>query len=993
MEKMRSPLRRVYRVLFILCLLMMGSLLLAQTELQLSREDALQGQCYGFNLDLYENSAMIGAYHDDPTWEDKCNGSVYFNNFNGESWEQVQKIEYQNELPMQDAGFGYDLAFNDTTALIACPWDYTGYTLTGAVHYYYKSGDEWVFGQQLKPSNEGGFDDFGLSLDFDDDLMIVGAPGTDEVLETQIPDEMNFGAAYIFRWNGTEWLEEQMLMASDGSSFDSFGSRVSIQGDVAVVTATNGGVDDMHTAGPGQAYVFRYNGTTWVEEQILTADDGENGAWFGRSVILKDNMVVVGAVRSDNIEGSIYGAAYVYEWNETEWEQVQKLVPPIATSSNFFGNDIDIYENRMVIGGAYWGAPADGTIFVYDNNGTEWESVQKITHSNPSAAGDDFGNGVAIYGDRIMGGAPWRDTDTSIFSGSAYVYHYEDMAPVADSGVDGEVIEGNVYSFDGSASFDYEGVEITYLWSAPEGITLSDITSVNPSFTAPTISEASIELVFSLVVNDGELDSLPNEVIITVRNDNAIPVANAGQDAEMMEETDLTLDGSASSDPDNATITYLWSAPEGITLSDPTIVNPSFTAPEVAEETILAFTLTVNDGEFDSETDDILITVLPILPIAGLQFDEENSLIKWTAPGAVTAEFRYDDGTMTGQLGANNETSMLGSAHYYNAIVEEVSWFVTSEGGPHHTVTVAVLGLDGQGIPDLNQIYYLNESAPNNDDSWTTLTLPEPIEAPNGFYVGLLYPGFLGIGMDDGIVAPYEFTPGTHWMAMDWINGGWDNPENYDFPNNFMIRANGLSFGELDSRDVAYSPEFNPEFRDNFRSSELAEPMVTETFNNERFFTNSYNIYLGDTMIEYGYEGTEYPLTSLGSGTHTIGIAALYDEGESDLVEITFDYDDGTSAENSVVKATSLIGNYPNPFNPNTAISFNLKTAGNVELSIYNIKGQKVTTLLHENLLAGAHLVEWNGTDENGQNSASGIYFYRLHTSRYTSTKKMILMK
>jgi len=375
MEKMRSPLRTVYRVLFMLCLLVMGSLSFAQTEIQLSREDGLQMQCYGFNVDLYENSAMIGAYHDDPTWEDKCNGSVYFNNFNGENWEQVQKIEYQNDLPMQDAGFGYDVAFNDTTALIACPWEYTGWTVTGAVHYYYKSGDEWVFGQQLKPSNEGGFDDFGLSMDFDNDVMVVGAPGTDDVLDTQVPNEMNFGAAYIFRWNGTEWVEEQMLRASDGTSFDSFGSRVSIQGNVAVVTATVGGVDDLHTAGPGQAYVFRYNGTEWVEEQILTADDGVNGDWFGRSVILKDNTIVVGSVRADNSGVSINGSAYVYQWNETEWTQVQKIVPAETTTSSYFGNDIDIYEDRMVIGAAYWGSPNNGTIYVYDNNGTEWVSL------------------------------------------------------------------------------------------------------------------------------------------------------------------------------------------------------------------------------------------------------------------------------------------------------------------------------------------------------------------------------------------------------------------------------------------------------------------------------------------------------------------------------------------------------------------------------------------------------------------------------------------
>ncbi len=85
--------------------------------------------------------------------------------------------------------------------------------------------------------------------------------------------------------------------------------------------------------------------------------------------------------------------------------------------------------------------------------------------------------------------------------------------------------------------------------------------------------------------------------------------------------------------------------------------------------------------------------------------------------------------------------------------------------------------------------------------------------------------------------------------------------------------------------------------------------------------------------------------------------------------------------------------NFPNPFNPETSIQFNLPEAGNTTLDIYNVRGQKINTLVNEHLDADQHTVVWNGTDASGKNVTSGIYFYKISSGRYTATKKMILLK
>jgi len=91
-------------------------------------------------------------------------------------------------------------------------------------------------------------------------------------------------------------------------------------------------------------------------------------------------------------------------------------------------------------------------------------------------------------------------------------------------------------------------------------------------------------------------------------------------------------------------------------------------------------------------------------------------------------------------------------------------------------------------------------------------------------------------------------------------------------------------------------------------------------------------------------------------------------------------------------KITSLT-NYPNPFNPETTISFQLKQDDELELSIYNIKGQKVKTLVKDNLTKGLHRVVWDGKDRNEIPVGSGVYFYKITASGTTQTNKFILLK
>ncbi|MBN2829934.1 MAG: choice-of-anchor J domain-containing protein [Candidatus Cloacimonetes bacterium] len=100
-----------------------------------------------------------------------------------------------------------------------------------------------------------------------------------------------------------------------------------------------------------------------------------------------------------------------------------------------------------------------------------------------------------------------------------------------------------------------------------------------------------------------------------------------------------------------------------------------------------------------------------------------------------------------------------------------------------------------------------------------------------------------------------------------------------------------------------------------------------------------------------------------------------------------------TESNPDVQLPTSLIGNFPNPFNPETTISFNLKETTHATLDIFNIRGQHVANIADANFTAGTHNIVWRGTDYHGNSVSSGIYFYKLQAGTYTKTRKMILMK
>lgn len=195
---------------------------------------------------------------------------------------------------------------------------------------------------EILASDGGASDEFGTAVAISGDIALVGAPNDDE-------NGSNAGAAYIFRFNGTTWIQEAKLLASDGEASDEFGTSVALDGTVALIGAPN---DDDNNSNAGAVYVFTFDGSQWDQESKLLASDGSSSDGFGISVSISGSFAVVGAYLEDEVATNC-GAAYVYRSIGTAWIEMGKLLPNDGSSDDRFGWSV-CNEGEAVVIGSRW---------------------------------------------------------------------------------------------------------------------------------------------------------------------------------------------------------------------------------------------------------------------------------------------------------------------------------------------------------------------------------------------------------------------------------------------------------------------------------------------------------------------------------------------------------------------------------------------------------------------------------------------------------------
>jgi len=399
-------------------------------QAELTASNGTADDAFGISVAISGNTVVVGA----SDWFQGGRGAVYVFAKSGSGWANMTQIA---ELTASDGGlgdaFGTSVAISGNTVVVgAYAATVGGNSFQGAAYIFTEPGSGWqsmTSTAKLTASDGAAGDQFGDSVAISGDTVVVGAGAA------TVGGNSEQGAAYVFTEPGSGWAnmtQAAKLTASDGVAGDIFGDSVSISGDTVVVGADQSNHDG-GTTGYGAAYVFIEPDSGWAnmtQTAILTASDGTTGTFFGSSVAISGNTVVVGAQDASVVNNSCPGAAYVFTEPGSGWAnmtQTAKLTPSDDAWNEYsgFGYAVAISSNSVVVGAPYasiGGNGSQGAVYVFTESDTSWVQTAKLTASD-GATDDFFGYSVSADGAKVLcGDTPTAEGNQNTTNGAAYVF-------------------------------------------------------------------------------------------------------------------------------------------------------------------------------------------------------------------------------------------------------------------------------------------------------------------------------------------------------------------------------------------------------------------------------------------------------------------------------------------------------------------------------------------------------------------------------------------
>ena len=296
---------------------------------------------------------------------------------------------------------------------------------------------------------------------------------------------------------------EARITAPDREVDDQFASWVAIDGDTMVVSAF---WNDDNGTDSGSVYIYSLINTEWVLQQKLTAPDASEGDWFGRTVAISGDTVVVGANRDLDESGFVSGSVYIYVRNGVNWTLQEKIKPDDISPGDIFGTFVAI-DGDTIVASSRWDdddGNNSGSVYVFERSGTNWSQEAKLIASDAGAY-DEFGTGLDIDGNTLVVNTYKSGRDntypryTYIFARGAEGWVEEVKLPVPCTGarVDGDtVIAGASNSI---FIFERSGSE----WSQKEEITAPDIATDGQYFGTGRAIDANTMVIGAPYYDEG----------------------------------------------------------------------------------------------------------------------------------------------------------------------------------------------------------------------------------------------------------------------------------------------------------------------------------------------------------------------------------------------------------------------------------------------------------------------------------------------------------
>ena len=380
-------------------------------ETKLTAPDAEYGDEFGRAVAVQGNVAVVGAPNDQAAGYGT--GAAYVFEKTTSGWQLQQKLTAPDGSSY--SFFGTSVAIDGDRIVVGAYGDQNAGNYAGAAYVFVHAGSQWTPEQKLTGSENSAFDSFGISVAIQGDRIICGAFGNSDFNQSEV------GSAYVFQRIDGLWLQQQELTASDAASLARFGLSVAMSGDTIVV-----GADGDSELGffSGAIYVFALDGSIWIQQQKLHAQDARESASFGYHLAISGDTIVAGAP-GDEVGNHTRGAAYVFSRRSHGWLQDRKLVAKDSDVFDGYGLRVAVSGDTIAVGSAFDHDAAlyGGAAYVYTRNGQSGWSLREKVFASDAARDDAFGCAVAASNNTVVVGA-FGKSDIAFYAGAAYVYEF-----------------------------------------------------------------------------------------------------------------------------------------------------------------------------------------------------------------------------------------------------------------------------------------------------------------------------------------------------------------------------------------------------------------------------------------------------------------------------------------------------------------------------------------------------------------------------------------
>ncbi len=384
---------------------------------------------FGRAVAIRGDYAIVGAPYHNIGGDGGYTGAAFVFHRVGSSWVELMRLAASDAQEGEE--FGMSVSMNADYAVVGAPYHNIGGDggCRGAAFVFNRADSSWNEVSKLAASDGQEFDEFGSSVAIEGDYVIVGAPYHNSIA----------GAAYVFKREGSAWVEQVKLSPSDPASDDRFGYSVAISGEYAIVGAIfkaigESGYDRMLYA--GVAYIFKRDGSTWTEQAKLIPGDAKSNSSFGASVCISGDDTIIGAPFHDveGIGGYTYeGAAYIFKREDPVWVQQASVFASDVQEYANFGTFVSMSGDYAIVGApredvSGTGGTDNGAAYVFRREGLSWSQVARLSPADGREC-DEFGSSVATDGDYVIVGAPYCDAsgESGSDEGAAYIYPLENL--------------------------------------------------------------------------------------------------------------------------------------------------------------------------------------------------------------------------------------------------------------------------------------------------------------------------------------------------------------------------------------------------------------------------------------------------------------------------------------------------------------------------------------------------------------------------------------